>query len=61
VVTPEKEPGDGIIHELVRAGVSHEFTSALVRILTQPAVAEFKRDVRIGARLGPRAGHGTHG
>jgi len=41
VVTPELEPtSDGII-DLIRAGVSHEFSSALVRVLTQPAVAEF--------------------
>jgi len=53
VVTPEKEPGDGIIHELVRAGVSHEFTSALVRILTQPAVAEFSATFEWAPGSGP--------
>lgn len=40
-ITPEKEPTSDGIFDLVRAGVSHEFSSALHRILAQPAVAEF--------------------
>lgn len=41
VVIPEREPTSDGVFDLVRAGVSHEFTSALARVLTQPAVAEF--------------------
>jgi hypothetical protein len=40
-ITPEAEATSDDIYELVRAGVSHEFTSALHRILIQPAVTEF--------------------
>jgi hypothetical protein len=41
-VRPEKEPqGSSVVHELVRAGVSHQFVSALYRVLTENAVAEF--------------------
>lgn len=41
VVTPEPEPTSDDLYDLIRAGVSHEFTAALSRILAQPAVAEF--------------------
>lgn len=41
VITPEPEPTSAGIYDLIRAGVSHEFSSALVRILAQPSVAEF--------------------
>jgi hypothetical protein len=40
-VTPEKEPQGSSVHELIRAGVSHQFVSALYRVLTEDAVAEF--------------------
>jgi hypothetical protein len=41
VVTPEREPQAASVHELIRAGVSHQFVSAVDRVLTEDAVAEF--------------------
>lgn len=53
VVTPEKEPnGDGIA-ELVRSGVSHEFSAALGRVLSQPSVAEFSASFEWAPGSGP--------
>ncbi|MGY4650522.1 hypothetical protein [Mycobacterium sp. URHB0021] len=40
-VTPENEPQGPSVHELIRAGVSHQFVSALHRVLTEDAVDEF--------------------
>ena len=40
-VQPEKEPRPSTDHELVRAGVSHQFINALHRVLTETAVNEF--------------------
>lgn len=53
VVTPEKEPTSDGIYDLIRAGVSHEFSAALVRILVQPAVAEFSASFEWAPGLGP--------
>jgi len=41
VVTPERQPSRSAVTDLVAAGVSHEFSKALERILAQPTVAEF--------------------
>ncbi|QFS90941.1 hypothetical protein FIV07_09280 [Mycobacterium sp. THAF192] len=41
VVTPEREPQAASVHELIRAGVSHQFVSAVDRVLTEDSVAEF--------------------
>lgn len=38
---PENEPSRDSIHDLVRAGVSHEFAGALHRVLVEEAVSEF--------------------
>lgn len=40
-VQPERDPTQGDMAEMIRSGVSHEFSAALVRILGQPAVSEF--------------------
>lgn len=40
-IRPEKEPTRDAISDLVRAGVSHEFSAALQRVLQEQAVAEF--------------------
>jgi hypothetical protein len=40
-VRPEREPSPDDIVDLVRSGVSHEFSSALQRVLQEEAVAEF--------------------
>ncbi|WP_142282873.1 hypothetical protein [Mycobacterium aquaticum] len=41
VVQPEREPRADVDVELVRAGVSHQFVSALHRVLEQDSVDEF--------------------
>lgn len=41
VVRPEQEPRGDVLHDLIRAGVSHEFSAALQRILSEEAVSEF--------------------
>ena len=41
VVQPEHEPRAGIDSDLVRSGVSHQFVSALHRVLTQESVEDF--------------------
>lgn len=53
VVVPESEPTSDGIYELIRAGVSHEFSSALHRILIQPAVAEFSASFEWASGSGP--------
>lgn len=40
-IRPEREPGGDAIHDLIRAGVSHEFGAALQRVLAEEAVSEF--------------------
>lgn len=40
-VTPEREPRASSVHELISAGVSHQFVTALSRVLAEDAVAEF--------------------
>jgi hypothetical protein len=40
-VTPEREPPASSVHDLIRAGVSHQFVSAVNRVLAEDAVAEF--------------------
>jgi hypothetical protein len=40
-VRPEREPSGDAIHELIRAGVSHEFGAALQRVLAEEAISEF--------------------
>jgi hypothetical protein len=40
-ITPEQEPTSDDLHDLICAGVSHEFSAALHRILIQSTVAEF--------------------
>ncbi len=45
VVEPANEPTRDQVHELVYRGVSREFCTALVGILTEPAVAEFEARV----------------
>ncbi len=52
-ISPEQEPTDGGVYDLIRAGVSHEFTSALGRILTQPAVNEFSASFEWAASSAP--------
>jgi hypothetical protein len=42
IITPGREPRKADIHGLISAGASREFISALVRILSEPAVAEFE-------------------
>lgn len=44
VVDPEREPKRADIHDLVTAGVSHEFMSALHRIVSAKAVATFSAE-----------------
>jgi hypothetical protein len=45
-VKPEQEPGSDAIHDLIRAGVSHEFGAALQRVLAEEAVTEFSATFR---------------
>ena len=40
-VQPDREPRGDAIHELIRAGVSHEFGAALQRMLAEEAISEF--------------------
>jgi len=42
VITPAREPRASIVPDLVAAGASREFVSALGRILANPAVSEFE-------------------
>lgn len=52
-VRPEAEPSRDTIHDLVRAGVSHEFSASLHRILKQEAVAEFSASFLWAGGFGP--------
>jgi hypothetical protein len=52
-VQPEREPGGDRIHDLIRAGVSHEFGAALHRILDQEAVSEFGASFVWASSAGP--------
>ncbi|MCT7294032.1 hypothetical protein NVV99_24345 [Rhodococcus sp. PAE-6] len=42
VITPARDPRPSVVPDLVAAGASREFVSALGRILADPAVAEFE-------------------
>lgn len=53
VVQPEKEPARDSIHDLVRAGISHEFAGALHRVLAEEAVSEFSAAFEWAAGAGP--------
>lgn len=52
-VQPEREPSGDSIHDLIRAGVSHEFSAALHRILDQEAVSEFSASFVWASGAGP--------
>jgi hypothetical protein len=52
-VEPEREPSRDGIHDLIRAGVSHQFASALQRVLAEDAVAEFSATFQWASNAGP--------
>jgi hypothetical protein len=52
-VQPEAEPTSDNVHDLVRAGVSHQFASALHRVLDEDSVSEFSASFEWAASGGP--------
>jgi hypothetical protein len=40
-IQPEREPNNDGVHDLIRAGVSHQFATALRTVLDEESVAEF--------------------
>ncbi|ORV94523.1 hypothetical protein AWC11_03550 [Mycobacterium interjectum] len=52
-IQPEREPGSDSIHELIRAGVSHQFTTALHKVLAAESVAEFSASFEWAGSGGP--------
>lgn len=52
-VQPQHEPRPDSIHDLIRAGVSHEFSAALHRILDEVAVTEFAASFVWATGAGP--------
>jgi hypothetical protein len=52
-VQPEREPNSDGVHDLVRAGVSHQFTSALHRVLEEDSVSEFSASFEWAPGGGP--------
>lgn len=52
-VQPEKEPTSDDIHDLVRAGVSHEFMASLHRLLGEEAISEFSAAFEWASGGGP--------
>lgn len=53
IVQPEPEPNANDVQKMIRAGVSHEFTASLHRILRQKSVADFTAEFEWAATAGP--------
>jgi hypothetical protein len=53
VVEAEREPKADDLQDMIRAGVSHEFTAGLHRILKNDSVAEFTADFEWASGAGP--------
>lgn len=53
VVDAEPDPTPNVLQDLIQAGVSHEFTAGLHRILRNESVAEFTADFEWAAGAGP--------
>ena len=60
VLGPEPEPTSNDIQDLIHAGVSHEFTAGLTRILRNESVAEFTAEFEWAASAGPAPAVPTH-
>jgi len=52
-VQPYREPTSDNVHDLVRAGVSHQFASALNRVLDEDSVSEFSANFEWAPSGGP--------
>ncbi|MCZ4078955.1 hypothetical protein O1W68_13455 [Rhodococcus sp. H36-A4] len=52
-VQPEREPSSDAVHDLIRAGVSHQFAAALQRLLVDDAVDEFSSTFEWAPSGGP--------
>jgi hypothetical protein len=52
-VQPERDPNSDGMHDLVRAGVSHQFASALHRVLNEDSVSEFSTSFEWAPSGGP--------
>ncbi|OZF01336.1 hypothetical protein [Rhodococcoides fascians] len=52
-IQPEREPSSDDVHDLIRAGVSHQFAAALQRLLVDEAVAEFSSTFEWAPSGGP--------
>jgi hypothetical protein len=52
-VQPDREPTGDLIHDLIRAGVSYQFSSALNRVLAEDSVEEFSANFEWAPSGGP--------
>ncbi|GAB3216785.1 hypothetical protein [Mycolicibacterium hippocampi] len=52
-VRPEREPNTDDVHDLIRAGVSHQFAAALHTVLEEDSVAEFSASFEWAPGGGP--------